>query len=96
MKLLLKSVHCISLYKKIRYTADQIKENTTTSPRFWVFYLNYSGTPLESLAPAPSGSGVSYATAWQLVQNKYITIDGYKLKVDISSSTSSNPANYYT
>ncbi|WP_455716250.1 glycoside hydrolase domain-containing protein [Anaerosporobacter sp.] len=83
-----------AVYCSYSSTADQIKaECSLYSLRYWVYRLGtYSGSPITDTAPAPSGSGVSYAKAWQLVQNKTITIGGYAIKVDVSSSSTVNPA----
>jgi len=84
------------IYCSYYSTADQIKAAVaatgTAMPRFYVYNLNYSGTPGSGNAPAPSGSGVSYATVWQLEQRKDHTYGSYTLNIDVDTSTIPDPS----
>lgn len=89
------SAYWAAIYCSYYDTADQIKTALNDSRvRYWVFHLSWSCTNAGTgSAPAPSDSGVSYATAWQLAQNcskKYGT--SIINPVDINSSTMTDPS----
>lgn len=104
------------VYCSYSQTADQIKNYIGSSlgsiTKFWVWNVNCppsQGCNLNSTVPDPSGSGVSYARAWQYAQSPKPsginctgysdtqcnkTYGGYPLSVDLDIATSKDPSVY--
>ncbi|MDF2519694.1 MAG: pSRTUE45c [Clostridia bacterium] len=81
------------IYCSYSDTADQIKTAIgSTTCRFWVFNLNYTGTPGSGTAPDPTNSGVSFATTWQLEQNISKTYGSNTRTIDVDTSSLIDPS----
>lgn len=83
------------IYCSYSQTADQIKNAINSSGvRFYVFHLTYNASnSFVGTAPDPSGSGVSYATTWQVCQNISKTFGSSTINpVDADASIYSDPS----
>lgn len=83
------------IYCSYSSTAQQIYNaisGISSATRYWIYNVNYSGTPGSGSAPNPTGCGVNFATTWQLKQNISQTHGGTTLTIDANSSIYQDPS----
>lgn len=83
------------IYCSYKQTADQINA-IRSNLIFWVYRLGIYTCPNSSTNtypdPDPSNSGISYASAWQLIQECDIDAGGTIIRVDLDSASSNDPS----
>jgi len=86
------------VYCSYSQTAAQL--SSQEGPLVWAFQLNSYTCANDGQnpypTPDPSGSGVDFAVAWQLIQNCSINVNGTQLNVDLSSSKMADPSTLNT